>query len=250
MDNFKFRQHVVIVFEYLYLNLYTYMKDNKRKREIFHPQQLKVITYQMLQGLKYMKNKQVIHCDMKPENVLFTDDSVNSVKLIDFGASCESCQSGFFYVQSRYYRAPEILLGNPYDHAVDMWSLGCIIYELIVGSPLFPAKDENELLEYFIVTIGRMPAHMLTNAKKYKQFYKKSSSFLSTYGHEVIRANQSCFGNSLKEKSQPLQQLLKNYANWDQIDFIEKCLKLDPAERIKPSEGLLHQWFSDIALPS
>jgi serine/threonine protein kinase len=77
--------------------------------------------------------------------------------LIDFGASCEDCTTGFFYVQSRYYRAPEIVLGLDYDHAVDMWSVGCVLYEMVVGSPLFPAADENELLEFFVITIGKIP---------------------------------------------------------------------------------------------
>ena len=108
-----------------------------------------------------MQNAGVIHCDLKPENVLFTDETFKNVKLIDFGASCEDCSTGFFYVQSRYYRAPEIVLGIEYDHAVDIWSLGCILYELIVGSPLFPAKDENELVEYLIITLGEFPDYML-----------------------------------------------------------------------------------------
>ena len=98
---------------------------------------------------------------MKPENILFTDDEYRNIKLIDFGASCQDCSTGFFYVQSRYYRAPEIVLGVQYDHAVDMWSLGCIVYELITGKPLFPARDENELLEFFILTLGRVPEKML-----------------------------------------------------------------------------------------
>lgn len=115
----------------------------------------------MVQGLNYLKNQKVIHCDLKPENILFTDDEYRNIKLIDFGASCQDCSTGFFYVQSRYYRAPEIVLGVQYDHAVDMWSLGCIFYELITGKPLFPARDENELLEFFILTLGRVPEKML-----------------------------------------------------------------------------------------
>lgn len=59
-------------------------------------------------------------------------------------------------------------MGIQYDHAVDMWSFGCILYELLVGAPLFPAKDENELLEYFIVTVGTLPNFMIKQAKKYK----------------------------------------------------------------------------------
>jgi len=62
---------------------------------------------------------------------------------------------------------------------------------------LFPAKDENELLEYMIITIGRVPAHLLPNAKKYKQFYKKDNSFLSLYGHELIRSKDSSLGPSI-----------------------------------------------------
>ena len=104
-----------------------------------------------------MANHGIIHCDMKPENVLFTDDTYQSIKIIDFGSSCKDCQSGFFYVQSRYYRAPEIVLGTKYGHAVDMWSFGCIVYELITGRPLFPGHDENEMIEYFVVTIGDIP---------------------------------------------------------------------------------------------
>ena len=114
-----------------------------------------------------MEKMSVIHCDLKPENILFTDDRFKNVKIIDFGASCRDCASGFFYVQSRYYRAPEITLGLSYSHGVDVWSLGCIVYELITGKPLFPARDENELLEYFIVTVGDIPEHMITNSKKY-----------------------------------------------------------------------------------
>ena len=81
--------------------------------------------------------------------------------MIDFGASCEDCSSGFFYVQSRYYRAPEIVLGIEYDHAVDMWSVGCILYEMGTGTPIFPAKDENDLLVFMIVTLGQIPNFMI-----------------------------------------------------------------------------------------
>lgn len=115
-----------------------------------------------------MKNQGVIHCDIKPENILFTDDSYCKIKLIDFGASCEDCTTGFFYVQSRYYRAPEIVLGIDYSYPVDMWSVGCVLYEMIVGMPLFPAQDENELLEYFVITIGNIPQFMINQSKKYK----------------------------------------------------------------------------------
>lgn len=182
---------------------------------------------------------------MKPENILFTDNSCTNVKIIDFGASCESCKQGFTYVQSRYYRAPEVVLGCQYDFAVDIWSLGCIIYELIVGSPLFPAKDENELLEFFFVTCGRIPDHMLFSSKKYKQFYRKEVS-PNEVKHELVRSQKSTLGSSLVERSYPIKDLLKNKASPDLIDFLEKCLSLDPITRLKPEDALWHPLFKII----
>jgi len=120
-----------------------------------------------------MKNKGIIHCDIKPENVMFTNDRFNNIKIIDFGISCENYITGFSYVQSRMYRAPEIVMGIPYDHSIDMWSVGCILFEMLNGSPLFPARDENELLEFFVVTLGDIPADLSTRlGKNYKSFFK------------------------------------------------------------------------------
>ena len=163
-----------------------------------------------------MQNQSVIHCDMKPENILFTDETYSKIKIIDFGASCEDCSTGFSYVQSRYYRAPEIVLGLSYDFEVDMWSLGCILYELIVGTPLFPAHDENELLEYFIVTISEFPMYMLSQAKKYKQFFSKPGGSINT----LIRSQQSCLGDHIIPGSQGLPILLDGKASIELINFI------------------------------
>ena len=117
----------------------------------------------------------MIHCDLKPENIVFKDKNCQDIKIIDFGASCRDWKNGFFYVQSRFYRAPEIVLGCPYDHAVDMWSLGCIVFELVHGKPLFPAMDENELMEFFVLTIGKLPENLLKASKKYNQFFKNEN---------------------------------------------------------------------------
>lgn len=243
-DSFNFRQHVIIIFEHLHMNLYKYISLHKKRKPIFDQALLKRISYQMIQGLKYMKNKSIIHCDMKPENIIFTDQKCQNIKIIDFGASCTDCASGFFYVQSRYYRAPEIVMGVPYDHAVDIWSLGCIIYELITGRPIFPAKDENELLEFFTITIGNLPEKMLTAGKNYKKFYKKQTSIFGSVSHELIRSKKTILGSKLKERSEPIRSLLEKFeVSEDIVDFIEKCLVYEPECRITPHDALFHQWF-------
>jgi dual specificity tyrosine-phosphorylation-regulated kinase 2/3/4 len=98
LDSFKFRQHVIIVFECLGLNLYRYMKANRSKSVVFEPPFLVHIVRQICQGLKFMKSQGVIHCDMKPENVIFVEEECLNVKLIDFGASCLDYKTGFSYV--------------------------------------------------------------------------------------------------------------------------------------------------------
>ena len=78
----------------------------------------------MLQALKFMRDENIIHCDMKPENILLKSKDKSGIKVIDFGSSCFSDQRIYTYIQSRFYRAPEIVLGIPYNFAIDMWSLG------------------------------------------------------------------------------------------------------------------------------
>jgi serine/threonine protein kinase len=102
-----------------------------------------------------------------------------------------------------------------------MWSLGCIVYELITGKPLFPAHDENELLEFMVLTVSRVPEKMLENAKKCKQFYVKKNDFFSFYQYELIRSKESTNGEKIIESSQPVAKFLENRAPPVIINFIE-----------------------------
>ena len=113
LDHFYFRRHFVIVFEMLDMNLYKFIMQPSFKG--WQSDQLRKIGKQLLNGLAHLNRIKIIHCDLKPENILFTDASKESVKIIDFGASCFDFRHGFQYVQSRFYRCPEVLLGLPYD---------------------------------------------------------------------------------------------------------------------------------------
>uniref|UniRef100_A0A9J7YWD9 Homeodomain interacting protein kinase 3a n=2 Tax=Cyprinus carpio TaxID=7962 RepID=A0A9J7YWD9_CYPCA len=142
---FQHRSHTCLVFEMLEQNLYDFLKQNK-----FSPLPLKVIRpvlQQVATALKKLKSLGLIHADLKPENIMLVDPVRQPfrVKVIDFGsASHVSKAVCSTYLQSRYYRAPEIILGLPFCEAIDMWSLGCVIAELFLGWPLYPGALEYD----------------------------------------------------------------------------------------------------------
>ena len=164
-----------------------------------------------------MVNISLIHCDLKPENILFTDQRYKDVKIIDFGSACTEFKNGFTYVQSRFYRSPEVALGMPYSHPIDMWSFGCIMVELLTGKPIFNARDENELIEMLRFKIGLPPEHMLKNATKRYQFFD------SEEGH-IIRSKKSRIPADAAERTRTIRMELveEGKINDEQlIDFVE-----------------------------
>jgi serine/threonine protein kinase len=142
-DHFYFRSHMCITFEMLSINLYEFIKNNK-----FQGMSLSLvrrIALQLANSLKFLRKQNIIHCDLKPENVLLRSPNKSSIKVIDFGSSCLVTERLYTYIQSRFYRAPEVILGLPYDTAIDMWSFGCILAELFTGYPIFPGENEVRL---------------------------------------------------------------------------------------------------------
>ena len=133
---FFFRGHPCLVFELLHQNLYEFFGN-------FNFAGISVdlivrFAIQILQGLNFLKRHQIVHCDLKPENILLRQKNKTGIKIIDIGSGCYQNQQIYTYIQSRFYRAPEIILGIPYSTAIDMWSLGCILIELYQGYPMFP----------------------------------------------------------------------------------------------------------------
>ena len=112
-ESFYFRRHYIIVFELLGMNLYKYIKQPGFRG--MNKDLLRIVAIQLIYGLLHLTKIKIIHCDLKPENILFTDDNHTAVKIIDFGSACTEFKSGFVYVQSRFYRCPEVVLGLPYN---------------------------------------------------------------------------------------------------------------------------------------
>lgn len=178
-DRFLFRKHLVrakqcISFELLSVNLYELLKSNKFQGLSIGL--VKRFASQILNCLKFSKKMQIIHCDLKPENILLKAPNKSSIKVIDYGSSCFCDERIYTYIQSRFYRAPEIMLGIPYTCGIDMWSFGCILAELFAGFPLFPGESEHEQLLCIMEVKGLPPPNLLAESTRKKLFFEADDS--------------------------------------------------------------------------
>lgn len=171
LDAFTFRKHLCITFELLSVNLYDFIKMNNFQG--FSLSLIKRFAIQILISLYYMREHNIVHCDLKPENILLRKINKSGIKIIDFGSGCFENEKIYTYIQSRFYRAPEIVLGISYSAAIDMWSFGCILYELYVGYPLFPGEDEKEHMALMMEVKGVPPKSVIARATRRKVFFNE-----------------------------------------------------------------------------
>ena len=183
LEFFNFRNHLCIVFELLSFSLFDLLKANSFQG--LSATLVRRFASQLVSGLLFLKSHHIIHCDLKPENIILVNSNESSIKIIDFGSSCFDDERIYYYIQSRIYRAPEVILGVPYSAAIDMWSLGCIIVELSTGTPLFSGDNEAEQLFAIMEVLGYPPENLLRNAQKKQKFFYNDGSPKSYFGARV-----------------------------------------------------------------
>ncbi|XP_054719820.1 dual specificity tyrosine-phosphorylation-regulated kinase 2-like [Uloborus diversus] len=248
LEHFTFRNHMCITFELLSINLYELIKKNKFQG--FNIQLVRKFAHSLLQCLDVLYRNKVIHCDLKPENVLLKQPGRSGIKVIDFGSSCYENQRVYSYIQSRFYRAPEVILGGKYGMAIDMWSLGCILAELLTGYPLLPGEDEADQLACIVELIGMPPPKLLEQSKRAKTFISSkghprycTSSTLPD-GTIVLNGGRSRRGKLRGPPgSREWSTALKGCDDILFIDFLKQCLEWDPSVRITPPAALRHGWL-------
>nr|XP_033783731.1 homeodomain-interacting protein kinase 3 isoform X2 [Geotrypetes seraphini] len=262
---FQHRNHTCLVFEMLEQNLYDFLKQNK-----FSPLPLKIIRpilKQVATALKKLKSLGLIHADLKPENIMLVDPirQPYRVKVIDFGsASHVSKTVCSTYLQSRYYRAPEIILGLPFCEAIDMWSLGCVIAELFLGWPLYPGALEYDQIRYISQTQG-LPGEQLLNvgAKTSRFFCREADALYSGWRLKTLEEHETETGMKSKEARKYILNSLDDIVHVNMVmdldgsdmlaekadrsefvSLLKKMLLIDADLRISPAETLNHPFVN------
>ncbi|XP_007536773.1 homeodomain-interacting protein kinase 4 [Erinaceus europaeus] len=262
-----------LVFELLEQNLFEFQKENN-----FAPlpaRHIRTVTLQVLRALARLKELAIIHADLKPENIMLVDQTrcPFRVKVIDFGSASIFSEVRYVkepYIQSRFYRAPEILLGLPFCEKVDVWSLGCVMAELHLGWPLYPGNNEYDQVRYICETQGLPKPHLLHAARKAHHFFKRSPHPDTTSPWQL----KSSADYLAETKVRPLERRKYMLKSLDQIEtvngggaagrlpfpdrealaehadlksmveLIKRMLTWESHERISPSAALRHPFVS------
>ncbi|CAL4890605.1 unnamed protein product [Urochloa decumbens] len=247
ISSFMYRNHLCLVFESLNMNLREVLKKFGRNIGL-KLTAVRAYSKQLFIALKHLKNCKVLHCDIKPDNML-VNEAKNVLKLCDFGnAMLAGMNEVTPYLVSRFYRAPEIILGLPYDHPLDMWSVGCCLYELYTGKVLFPGPSNNAMLRLHMELKGPFPKKMLRKGAFTMQHFDQDLNFHATEDDPVTKTAVRRLILNIKPKD--IGSLISNFPGEDQKmlssfkDLLDKIFILDPEKRITVSQALSHPFIT------
>lgn len=224
---------IYLVFEFLDSDLHQVIKSN-----ILEDIHKRYIIYQCVKALKYLHSAEILHRDLKPSNLLLNSEC--HMKMADFGlarsiaalSEPSSATNPILtdYVATRWYRSPEILLGcTRYTKGVDMWAVGCILGEMLGGSPMFPGSSTMNQLDKIMEVTGRPTP-------------------------EDIEATESPFASMMLDSLQPktgkaLSEIYPN-APADALDLLKKLLQFNPNKRLTAEQALEHPYLSKFHDPA
>eukprot|EP00522_Entomoneis_paludosa_P007712 CAMPEP_0172440342 /NCGR_PEP_ID=MMETSP1065-20121228/988_1 /TAXON_ID=265537 /ORGANISM="Amphiprora paludosa, Strain CCMP125" /LENGTH=1147 /DNA_ID=CAMNT_0013189131 /DNA_START=110 /DNA_END=3553 /DNA_ORIENTATION=- len=271
---FYHREHLIIVTELLRQNLFEFGKFiiDSDEEPYFTMPRLCYLTRQMLVAMDFVHKLGLVHSDIKPENILLSSYSRAKCKIIDFGSSCFLTDRQSSYIQSRSYRAPEVILGLPYDGRIDIWSLGCVVAEMYTGEVTFQNDSIVSMLSRIEAICGAFPPHMIAQGRQSGRFFmrcgllfEKLSGDDSSHHSESDEEDESSDKKRYVDVFQPkvttissrlgfAPDLMMRYDSGTKlsreenrqaifVDFVRKLLIIDPEKRPTASEALEHPWM-------
>uniref|UniRef100_A0A2C9JVU0 Serine/threonine-protein kinase PRP4 homolog n=1 Tax=Biomphalaria glabrata TaxID=6526 RepID=A0A2C9JVU0_BIOGL len=250
--HFYHKQHLCLVFEPLSMNLREVLK--KYGKDVgLHIKAVRSYSQQLLLALKLLRKCSILHADIKPDNIL-VNESKMVLKLCDFGSASHVSENDITpYLVSRFYRAPEIILGLGYDHNIDTWSVGCTLFELYTGKILFPGTSNNDMLKTIMDYKGRIPNKMIRKGMFKDQHFDSSYNFKHHEMDKITQREKVTVMSSINATKDMLAEMVPyNRLPEDQLrkvtqlkDLLDKLLTLDPSKRIPINQALSHPFITE-----
>ncbi|KAI8130660.1 Serine/threonine-protein kinase Doa [Lucilia cuprina] len=258
IDWFDYHGHMCIAFEMLGLSVFDFLRENNY--EPYPLEQVRHMAYQLCYSVKFLHDNRLTHTDLKPENILFVDSEYNThynhkinrevrrvkntdVRLIDFGSATFDHEHHSTIVSTRHYRAPEVILELGWSQPCDVWSIGCILFELYLGITLFQTHDNREHLAMMERILGQIPYRMARNHVLYSK--TKTKYF---YHGKLDWDEKSSAGRYVRDHCKPLfrYQMSDSEDHCELFDLIKKMLEYEPSQRVTLGEALRHPFFDKL----
>ncbi|XP_012679631.2 pre-mRNA processing factor 4Bb [Clupea harengus] len=250
--NFEHKLHLCLVFEPLSMNLREVLK--KYGKDVgLHIRAVRSYSQQLFLALKLLKRCNILHADIKPDNIL-VNESKTILKLCDFGSASHVADNDITpYLVSRFYRAPEIIIGKPYDYGIDMWSVGCTLYELYTGKILFPGSSNNHMIKLAMDVKGKMPNKMIRKGLFKDQHFDQNLNFLYIEVDKVTEREKVTVMSTIN----PTKDLLADMVGYQRLpedmrkkvlnlkDLLDGTIMLDPAKRVTINQALQHPFIQE-----
>ncbi|XP_072929306.1 uncharacterized protein Doa isoform X2 [Epargyreus clarus] len=256
LDWFEYHGHMCIAFEMLGQSVFDFLKDNNYQP--YPLEQVRHISYQLIYSVLFLHDNKLTHTDLKPENILFVDSDYevvsvynsskkkhdlrrvkrSDVRLIDFGSATFDHEHHSTIVSTRHYRAPEVILELGWSQPCDVWSIGCIMFELHLGITLFQTHDNREHLAMMERILGPIPYRMARKTRT-KYFYHGKLDW----------DDKSSAGRYVRENCKPLLKYLQSNSEEHRqlFDLIARMLEYEPSQRITLRDALKHPFFTKLA---
>jgi len=259
--HFLYRGHLCLVFECMWDNLRVALKKYTKDKGM-SLQAVRAYTRQLLIALRHLHKCGIIHADIKPDNILISAGH-NVVKICDLGSAMELTEvEPTPYLVSRFYRAPEIVLAAKYSFPLDVFAMGCTLFELFTGKILFPGKTNNDMLRLFMEVKGKLPNKLIKSGTVWKNHFDDNMDFKFFDVNKATRKKITRTITDLSAKRSVVEMVLnrvgpdkqKSTEADDQLymkkakqfaDIIDKMTAMDPDRRTSANDGLSHAFLAE-----